>query len=121
MSSIKPIFRIFDIDKAREFYIDWLGFTVDWEHRYGDNFPVYMQVSLDDIVLHLSEHHGDASPGSKIFIEYTGDLPAFHRELSAKHYKYNKPGLEDADWGGKCMEVIDPFGNKMLFSEKKDN
>ena len=40
-----PILRSFDADKAREFYIDWLGFAVDWEHRYGDNFPLYTQIS----------------------------------------------------------------------------
>ena len=26
-----PIFRIFSLDKAREFYLDFLGFKVDWE------------------------------------------------------------------------------------------
>src|SRR4029453_4400089 len=26
-----PILRIFDVDRARGFYVDWLGFTVDWE------------------------------------------------------------------------------------------
>ncbi|MFP3560523.1 glyoxalase superfamily protein, partial [Paraburkholderia sp. SIMBA_049] len=36
-----PIIRIFSEDKAREFYVDFLGFSVDWEHRFGDNFPLY--------------------------------------------------------------------------------
>jgi hypothetical protein len=27
-----PILRIFDIAKALEFYLDYLGFKVDWEH-----------------------------------------------------------------------------------------
>lgn len=40
-----PIIRIFDEGKAREFYVDFLGFQLDWEHRFGDNFPLYMQVS----------------------------------------------------------------------------
>ena len=30
-----PILRIFDIAKAREFYLDFLGFAVDWEHRFA--------------------------------------------------------------------------------------
>lgn len=30
-----PILRIFDEKKASEFYVDVLGFTVDWEHRFG--------------------------------------------------------------------------------------
>ncbi len=29
-----PIFRIFSVEKAREFYLDFLGFTLDWEHRF---------------------------------------------------------------------------------------
>lgn len=32
-----PMFRIFDVAKAKEFYCDFLGFTADWEHRFGDN------------------------------------------------------------------------------------
>jgi len=40
-----PIVRIFDVAKAHEFYLGFLGFTVDWEHRYGDNFPLYTQIS----------------------------------------------------------------------------
>ncbi len=36
-----PILRIFDVAKAMEFYIDFLGFSVDWEHRFGENFPLY--------------------------------------------------------------------------------
>jgi uncharacterized glyoxalase superfamily protein PhnB len=117
MSAIRPIFRIFDIAKAMEFYVDWLGFTVDWEHRFGENFPVYMQVSKDDIVFHLSEHYGDACPGAKVFIEYTGDIVALQKELSQKDYRYYKPCLEREEWG-ISLELIDPFGNKILFSSK---
>ena len=27
-----PILRIFDVSKAKEFYIDWLGFKINFEH-----------------------------------------------------------------------------------------
>lgn len=40
-----PIFRIFDEAKAREFYIDYLGFTIDFEHRFEDDSPLYMGVA----------------------------------------------------------------------------
>lgn len=111
-----PILRIFDVAKAKEFYVDFLGFTIDWEHRFGDNFPLYAQVSRADIKLHLSEHHGDASPGSTVFVWMRG-IEAYHRELNAKDYRYYKPGLEDAVWDGKMMQVADPFGNRLRFSE----
>jgi Glyoxalase superfamily protein len=37
-----PILRIFDIVKAREFYVDYLGFAIDWEHRFSADAPLYM-------------------------------------------------------------------------------
>ena len=111
-----PIFRIFSVEKAKEFYVDFLGFKIDWEHRFGDNFPLYAQVSRLGLRLHLSEHHGDASPGSTVFIWMRG-IADYHRELTAKDYRYYKPGLEDAPWDAKVMQVGDPFGNKLRFSE----
>ena len=111
-----PILRIFDVAKAKEFYVDFLGFTIDWEHRFGDNFPLYAQVSRAGLKLHLSEHHGDASPGSTVFVWMRG-IHAYHRELTAKDYRYYKPAVEDTEHGSWSMQVTDPFGNKLRFSE----
>ncbi|MDB5249474.1 MAG: glyoxalase/bleomycin resistance/extradiol dioxygenase family protein [Segetibacter sp.] len=118
-NNVIPVLRIFDFAKTEEFYINWLGFTIDWQHRFGDNFPLYLQISKGDILLHLSEHHGDCCPGGKVFINYKG-LKEYHQELINKDYRYNKPGLGDAPWNALCMEVIDPVGNKLLFNENKD-
>ncbi|WP_027798899.1 glyoxalase superfamily protein [Paraburkholderia dilworthii] len=114
-----PIIRIFSEEKAREFYVDFLGFTVDWEHRFGDNFLLYAQVRRSDLVLHLSEHHGDATPGSTIFVSVR-DIDALHRELQAKDYQYAKPGVEALPWG-KVLEVSDPFGNRIRFCEAPED
>jgi uncharacterized glyoxalase superfamily protein PhnB len=111
-----PILRIFDEAKAREFYVDYLGFQIDWLHRFEDNTPLYMQISRGGLTLHLSEHHGDACPGSTVFVRMTG-IEALHAELAAKQYKYLRPGLEIAPWNAKCMETIDPFGNRLRFNE----
>ena len=111
-----PILRIFDVAKAKEFYVGFLGFVVDWEHRFDATSPLYMQVSRDGLVLHLSEHHGDACPGSTVFVRMTG-IDALHREITSKGYPYMRPGIEIAPWSAKCMEVIDPFGNRLRFNE----
>lgn len=37
-----PVLRIFSVEKAREFYIDFLGFTLDWENRFEEAAPLYM-------------------------------------------------------------------------------
>ncbi len=93
-----PVFRIFSIEKTMEFYQGFLGFTVDWKHRFDDNFPLYCQISRDDLTLHLSEHAGDASPGARAFVYMTG-VAAFHAELTSKDYRYMKPGINDQPWG----------------------
>lgn len=113
-----PILRIFDEAKAREFYVDFLGFTVDWEHRYAPDLPLYLQVSRSGLVLHLSEHHGDGTPGSVVFVEMTG-IRALHAELIAKQYRYYRPGLERESFG-LVMSVTDGFGNGFRFCERTD-
>jgi catechol 2,3-dioxygenase-like lactoylglutathione lyase family enzyme len=113
---VTPILRIFDEAKAREFYVDWLGFKVDWEHRYADDMPLYMQVSRGTLVLHLSEHHGDGSPGMQLVVDVDG-LDALHAELNAKRYKYGRPGIVPTQFGTRDLLVHDPFSNKIRFSE----
>ena len=115
---IIPVLRMFAVDKAREFYLDFLGFEMDWEHRFGADFPLYMQISRAGFLLHLSEHHGDACPGAKVFVETTG-IDALHAELTAKTYRYGKPGIEDAPWGARTLTVTDPFANRIIFNETK--
>ncbi len=112
-----PIVRIFDVSKAQEFYLGFLGFTVDWEHRFGENFPLYLQVSRAGLRLHLSEHAGDATPGGNMVV-YMRGIRAFHAELTARDYRYMKPGLEDE---GTRLEVTvtDPFNNRIRFMEVK--
>jgi catechol 2,3-dioxygenase-like lactoylglutathione lyase family enzyme len=110
-----PILRIFDERKAKEFYIDFLGFKVDWEHRFAPDAPLYLQVSRDECVLHLSEHHGDCCPGAAMRIE-SSELDAFHAELVSKNYRYYRPGIEEMPWGTRDMSVKDPFGNRLTFT-----
>jgi len=112
-----PILRVFAEDKAREFYEDWLGFAVDWEHRFAPGMPLYKQISRSGARLHLSEHHGDATPGSTAFVPMLG-IEAYHRELRARGYANMRPGLERVDWGIE-MTVIDPFGNRLRFCEQR--
>ena len=111
-----PILRIFDVSKAREFYVDFLGFSVDWEHRFEPDAPAYLQVSRAGCVLHLSEHHGDCCPGGTVFIRIRA-LEQFHKEITEKSYRYMRPGIELAPWNAKLMEVTDPFGNRLRFNE----
>ena len=116
---IIPIFRIFDVEKANRFYLDFLGFTLDWVHQDEDNMPLYYQITLNDTIIHLSEHHGDASPGSSIRMKVE-NLEDFHSSISKKNYHYAKPGLERSPWNTIEMTIIDPFFNKITFYENNE-
>ena len=113
---VVPVFRIFSIEKAREFYLDFLGCKVDWDFRFTPDSPVYMQVSRDGLVIHLSEHHGDGTPGSIAYVYMTG-VKDLHRELNGKNYRYNHPGLVEQKWGTIDLTVTDPFNNRITFAE----
>lgn len=111
-----PVVRIFDLQKAKDFYVEFLGFNVDWEHRFEESFPVYIQISRAGLTIHLSEHHRDACPGSTVFV-WMVDIDEFHAEISRKNYRYGRPRLETTFYDAKCFEVIDPFGNRIKFNE----
>ncbi|AQX05492.1 VOC family protein [Elizabethkingia meningoseptica] len=115
--AVIPVLRMFDYQKAKEFYVDWLGFDILWEHTFDENFPVYMEVQRDNIKFHLSEHHGDGTPGTHVFI-WCDEIESFHKEISVKNYKYNKPGLEKTFYGALAFTVTDPFGNNIIFNQK---
>jgi catechol 2,3-dioxygenase-like lactoylglutathione lyase family enzyme len=106
-----PILRMFDEAKAREFYAGFLGFAVNWEHRFGDKFPLYIEIQRGGCTIHLSGHHGDCTPVSALRIPVS-DPKALHEEVMAKAYRYAKPGFDAAE-NEFC--VTDPFGNRLIF------
>lgn len=110
-----PILRSFDEIKAKEFYLKFLEFDLDWEHRFSEDLPLYMQISKGSCVLHISEHHGDSSPGTALRIQVS-NLEAYRELLLGKGYKYSRPVIQEMPWGSKDMSISDPFGNKLVFT-----
>lgn len=110
-----PTFRILDYKKAKEFYVEFLGFKIDWEHRFGENETVYMQVSKNGLILHFSENKRFQT-GMIVFVETTG-IENFHDELSKKSNGILTPDVSVTNWNTKQMEIEDPFGNLLRFNE----
>ena len=55
-----PILRMFDEAKAREFYLEFLGFNVEFEHRFEPGTPLYLvhvstREALDEITYARSQ------------------------------------------------------------------
>ena len=106
-----PVLRIYDIAKAKEFYVDFLGFKIDWEHRFDDNAPLYMQVSRSGVKLHLSEHYGDGTPGTVVYIRGQ-NIAELAKELNAKGARFARPSPTDTE-----PKLTDPFGNVLRFDD----
>jgi len=119
IGTVTPLLRMFDEEKARAFYIDYLGFTRDWEHRFEPGMPLYQQISRGACLLHLTGHHGDCCPGAAIRVT-VDDIDALHAELAAKPYGYARPGIEEMPWDSREMSIKDPFGNRLTFVQAAD-
>jgi ribosomal-protein-alanine N-acetyltransferase len=110
-----PTFRILDYKTAIDFYVGILEFQIDWEHRFGPGEPVYMQISKNGMILHLSENKRFETKAA-VFAD-TRKLNEFHRELQKKNPGARIPELLRTNWGTTQLEITDPFGNLLRFNE----
>ncbi|SCG69433.1 glyoxalase superfamily protein [Micromonospora inositola] len=111
-----PVLRVMSVEVALPFYVDYLGFKPDWEHRFEPGLPLYVQVSRSQAVLHLSEHHGDGSPHGVVWFPVT-DVFGLHKELLTRPNAPVRPGIDEDAPGGPTLEVIDPYGNVLRFAQ----
>jgi len=112
-----PILRSFSETEARGFYLGYLGFAEVFAHRFGPGMPLYLAVRRGDCDLHLSEHHGDATPGSALRIE-VADLDGFLAEIGARPHPRLRPSIEDMPWGFRELRLVDPFGNRLVICQR---
>lgn len=111
-----PVLRSLDEAKCRAFYCGFLGFGIDFEHRFAPHMPLYLGLIRGPVKLHLSEHRGDAVTGSAIFVWMDG-VEAYHRELAAGDAGYAVPEIAEQPWGRE-IGLVDPFGNRLRFCER---
>jgi catechol 2,3-dioxygenase-like lactoylglutathione lyase family enzyme len=120
-----------DVDRAKEFYADKLGFAVHVDHRAGDNFRV---VQLDPPGSSCSISIGigltDAAPGSAKGLHLVvRDIEAARAELVGRGLEISdvrhmtpegwKPGADPdhADYNS-FADFSDPDGNTWVLQER---
>ena len=110
MQKVIPTLRITNHELSRTFYETALGFKVDWEHRFGSTFPVFMQVSREGMILYLSEHEGDCQPGGLVHL-YVPNVDSWYSELKDRGVEVQPP--RNQPWGNRDMRISDPDGNSL--------
>lgn len=115
LSSI-PVFRMLNEAQARQFYLDYLGFEIDWESRFSPTSPLYMQIHLGAAILHLNGHANDETPASEVHIPVLG-LQHYCDDLNSKKLGYPEAIAVDPRYQGRNtdLNLYDPFGNRLVF------
>jgi catechol 2,3-dioxygenase-like lactoylglutathione lyase family enzyme len=106
-----PTLRITDYPRSEQFYVDGLGFAIDWEHRFEPGFPVFAQVSRDGLASFLTQHTGDCALGGLVHL-YIPDVDAWFSEFRQKGVPVHEPPGEYLP-GLRSMTIVDPDGNKL--------
>jgi hypothetical protein len=92
---------------AGGFYVEGLGFQVDWEHRFEAGFPGFAQVSRDGLAFFLTEHKGDCPVGGLVHL-YVPDVDGWFEECQRKDIRVHQPPNESLPG-----MVVDPDRNKL--------
>jgi len=111
---VVPALRITDYQRSKAFYVERLGFRVEWEHRFEPQFPVFMAVVRDGMQFYLSEHSGDCQVGGLVHL-VVEDVDAWHRDFEGRGVRPTE--LPNDDLGFRNMTVTDPDGNQLRFME----
>jgi catechol 2,3-dioxygenase-like lactoylglutathione lyase family enzyme len=117
MQPVVPTLRITNYSRAKRFYAEGLGFTVEWEHRFKPGLPVFMSIVRDGMTVFLTEHSGDCPPGGLVHF-YVPDVDTWHAELQARNVPVQEPPNDDLP-GIRMMTVVDPDGNKLRFCTRR--
>jgi catechol 2,3-dioxygenase-like lactoylglutathione lyase family enzyme len=108
---VTPIFRVQDLAASLDYYVNVLGFNVDWSYEGG-----IASVSRDRCGIFLCE--GDQGhPGGWVWIG-TGDIESLFEEYHSKGAKVRHPPT-NYEWAYE-MQIEDPDGNVLrIGSEPK--
>jgi catechol 2,3-dioxygenase-like lactoylglutathione lyase family enzyme len=106
LGSAVPIFRVENLDRSVAYYVERLGFQLQWRSA-----PL-ASVRRGRTSIMLSE--GDQGhPGTWVWIA-AGDVDALYTELKARGARLRHPPT-NYPWGSRECQVTDPDGHVLRF------
>ena len=112
--TVIPQLRITSAPRSLEFYVNGLGFAVDWEHQFEPGFPLFMQLTRMGQTIFLTEHTGDCAVGGAVYF-LVPDVDRCFAEFSSRGVSLAAPP-SDTPWGTREMVATDPDGNRLRFA-----
>lgn len=111
--TVTPVLRVTSASASFPFYVQGLGFTVDWEYRHEPNFPVFAQLTREDQSIFLTEHADDCQIGGAIYFAVP-DVDECHQAFQAAGVVHTD-SPQDTAWKTREVSVTDPDGNRLTF------
>jgi uncharacterized glyoxalase superfamily protein PhnB len=112
--TVIPQLRITEVVRSLSFYIDGLGFEVDWKHQFETGFPLFFQVTRAGQTIFLTEHSGDCQVGGAVYFKVE-DALACHADFSKNGIVATNPPT-NTPWGTCEFVLTDPDGNRLRFA-----
>lgn len=104
-----PILHVKDARKTAAWYRR-LGFEVESEHQFGPGMPLYLFLRRGVNMIHLSEHQGDARPGTLMYF-WAPEIEAIAAEFETE--------IIHQPWARE-VKISDPDGNRLRIGERDD-
>ena len=112
--TVIPQLRITRARDSLPFYVQGLGFSIDWQHQFEPGFPLFLQLTREGQTIFLTEHAGDCQVGGAVYFK-VADVDACHRDFSARGIVPTH-APHDTDWGTREMALTDHDGNRLRFA-----
>jgi len=103
-----PILHAKDAHESAKWYRR-LGFEVEGEHQFAPDLPRYLFLVRGSNRLHLSEHAGDAKPGTLMYF-YVQEVDSIATEFASE--------IIEQPWAWE-VHLTDPDGNRLRLGERK--
>lgn len=105
-----------DVDRAKAFYVEKLGFNADHDHQVNENLR-FVQLTPPGSACSIAFGTGltEAKPGSVEGLQIVvKDIEAARTELENRGVTVDQ--IHDLDWG-RFIYLTDPDGNKWAIQE----
>jgi catechol 2,3-dioxygenase-like lactoylglutathione lyase family enzyme len=112
--TVIPQLRITSTAVSLPFYVDKLGFVVDWRHQFEPGYPLFVQATREGQTIFLTEHADDCQVGGAVYF-IVPDADACFLEFSGRGVQATK-APSDTPWGTREFVLTDPDGNRLRFA-----
>lgn len=107
-----PVLPIEDLDVAKRFYVDQLGFAVGWEYRDDVKQVGMLGVQRGGMKITLDWPMSGHGRNACVSLEVES-ADAYYSEWIGRGVDIKRPP-ENEEWGARTFGVTDPFGNTIF-------